>query len=273
MNMLSCWRTGLCVVALAFVPAVAARGATVLDLADIVGGGDGTGTGAAQGIDLNTGLVALAPTTFVFFADNVVNYVFVPALPFVDGVFNPDGGAGAVTLNSSGDTYLGMADISPESWDHVWNGPIHQGSNLLDGVDYTAPGRSMIGFHANKGLTFDLDAIEAVNVGLQAVNLSAVIGLDDVAGPLGSVDYWVFVDGDLGFVRLGVSGAHAAEPINVPIPAGARFLTLAVTDSGGNIAYDHSVFGDPRLTLAVPLPSAWMSGGIAAVLLGLGRRR
>lgn len=69
---------------LLFAPATQAQ---ILDLADIVGGGDGTGTGMEQqGIATQFGLV---PTSN---SSTLNPFSPVPALPFVDGVFVPDGG-------------------------------------------------------------------------------------------------------------------------------------------------------------------------------------
>ncbi|MEM1418816.1 MAG: NPCBM/NEW2 domain-containing protein [Myxococcota bacterium] len=44
-----------------------AGGGIFVDLADVVGGGDGTGTGAAQGIDMLTGAVATAQASGITF--------------------------------------------------------------------------------------------------------------------------------------------------------------------------------------------------------------
>ena len=241
------------------IRSAAAREDLVLDLADIVGGGDGTGTGGNQGIDQTTGAVATEQTEWLNQPNNETAYLPVPALLFVDGVFTPDGGAGAVHLNSSGDSYTGLTDTTRSSWDYLWNGINTLGSSVLDGVDYATAGHSLIGFHVNKGVTFDLSAIETANPGRNVTRFTAMVGLDDTADPaVGSADFWVFEDAVLKDSASGITAADGATALDIPLSDSARFLTLIATDGGDQIDFDSMVFGDPRLTLSstTELPDA-----------------
>jgi hypothetical protein len=79
--------------------------------------------------------------------------------------------------------------------------------------------------------------------------------------PLGLVDFWVIVDGQVRFQRRAVNGYSGAFVINLRIGENDRFLTLAATDNTSNtdpsntdpsngIGGDWTMFGDPRIELA-----------------------
>jgi len=226
--------------------------ALALDLADIVGGGDGTGNGTAAGINIATGGFTPTQATSIPW----VNNTFASAThPFVDGVFIPDGGPGgstAITISSTGlqingisDSFGFNGDDTNHTWDHLWNG-----NNT--GVSTTLVG-AILGAHANKGITFDLDAIEGANPGMEVLsaNLTAAMG----SSVSGDADYYVFLDGALvASTHLGTSQADTVVPFGslVVLPA-QRFLTL-VTSSNGMINSDWSFWLDPTVTLSVPEP-------------------
>jgi hypothetical protein len=173
-----------------------------------------------------------------------MNYHSVPALAFVDGVFTPDGGGGPVTLDSVGHTTDILDDTGRWSWDAIWNGPVEAGSAFMDGVDYSAEGHSNIGFHANKGITFDLDAIEAAYPGKQIDRLTAMVGIND-AGDFGSAHVRVYVDGVLKAEFLNLAMADPAHVLDLTINPNARFLTFVSTDANADFMYDDVTLGDP----------------------------
>jgi hypothetical protein len=221
----------------------------VLDLADVVAGGDGTGTGGDQGVDQSTGFVVYDQTAWIDMVDDFEDYFAVPDLPYIDGVFTPDGGAGPNQINSNGDTADVLTDTTRSSWDYLWPGPNLGGSSVLDDVDYMEPGHSMIGFHVNKGITFDLNAIELDHAAMQATRFTAMAGLDDVAGPGGSVELFVYIDDQLVLQETGIEPEEPAIEIDIAIPTEASFLTIIATDAGDMIDNDDFMLGDPRLTL------------------------
>jgi hypothetical protein len=259
---------GAAVLALAF-----ACEALALDirLADIVGGGNGTGTGTVgHGIDPSTGGTT-PPAFFEISQPNNTNSYHPSSVGFVNGVFIPDGGAGAVTLDSVGHTYSSFPNTDSKSWDMIMDGPNQNSGTALTGIDYNSGSHSMIGFHANKGITFDLQQIAAAHPGLPIANLTAVAGMTHESGGFGTSDWWVFVDGILKQSQANTPGG-VGFPVNVPLTPTDHFLTLVSTDAGDNFLLDQIIFGDPTLHL-VPEPSAIALGGLCLLALAATSRR
>ena len=222
-----------------------------IDLADIVGGGNGFETGTrGLGIDTRTGKIQERP-----FGDlgNVKpgNYAS-PDSPFIDGVFVP---ANSQTkISSTGLVADGLPVNGGKAWDMIRNGPVSsQYSTKLGNVDYHSAGHSMIGLHANAGITFDLAAIR--DAGRPNVEDTSLIEyqFSTVAGYGGrttkpSAEYRIYLDGKLKATdRL---GRNDTARITMKVPADARFLTLISTDGGNGYSHDQICFGDPRLAVA-----------------------
>ena len=97
---------------------------------------------------------------------NVVTNTFSPsAFEFVNGVFIPDGdnGKAEIPVSSTGITVTGLPKTSGKAWDMIRNGPVaSQHSPELDGIDFTRDDHSLLGLHANAGITFDLAAMRKV---------------------------------------------------------------------------------------------------------------
>ncbi len=212
----------------------------VLDLADIVGGGDGTGTGGDQGLNY-------AGQPQLSHVDNLnptANAFSVSSNPFVDGVFAPDGGPGgssAIQVSSTGITVTGVSDFVPTTaltWDYIWNG-----HNF--GVSSSLTPASLIGMHPNKGITFDLNAIEAAHPGLEAIlfTTGAAMGNQD----FGNCHLYIFVDGEAG-PSVNLTTANTSIPFEVNLEPEDRFLTL-IASTIGDIIFDWAFFADPLLTL------------------------
>ena len=237
-----------------------------IDLADIVGGGNGFGTGRkGLGLDARTGKVQERP-----FGDlgNVKpgNYASSDS-PFVDGVFVP---ANSQTkISSTGLMADGLPANSGKAWDMIRNGPVSsQYSTTLGTVDYNSAGHSMIGLHANAGITFDLVAIRAAgrpDVAQKLSDKTDRLTDDDaslteyefstVAGYGGrtiepSAEFRVYLDGELKVT--GRLGRNDTSNISLKIPAKTRFLTLISTDGGNGYGHDQISFGDPRLSDTTP---------------------
>jgi hypothetical protein len=224
-----------------------------LDLADIVGGGNGLGTGKArQGLDPRSAAIRerefgrlgnIKVNTFKVCKDNA----------FIDGVVIPDGGEKAdvkVPISSSGLSVVGVPDTSGEAWDTIRNGPVaSQYSKELDGVDYFSKGHSMLGLHANAGITFDLEVIrEAAK--FSAMKFSAVVGYGGKEGEM-RAEYRVYLDGEMQ-VQGVIGRKEGATDIGFEIPETARFMTLFSTDGGNGIGHDQIFFGDAKLQSATP---------------------
>jgi hypothetical protein len=242
-----------------------------IDLADVVGGGNGLGTGAEQGVDPTDGSVALAQRDFHTLPDDQQEYFPVIDLPYIDGVFMPDGGAGPNQITSTGLTSDVFNDTSRAGWDSLWNGANLGGTNLI--ADNPVPYDSLIGFHVNKGVTFDLDAIEADHPGYQVVRFTTDFGLDSEARDSpGDADFWILLDGVVADSQLGVVYEDGVLQFDVPIPLSARFLTLVTTDADGDINWDDAVMGNPTLALDIPAPGALALLTLPAALAARRRR-
>jgi hypothetical protein len=225
-----------------------------VDLADVVGGGNGFGSGRhGIGLDARTGKIQERP-----FGDlgNVKpgNYAGC-TYDFVDGVFVPANDR--TKISSTGLFAMGLPANSGKAWDMIRNGPVaSQFSTTLGATDFNMDEHSMIGLHANAGITFDLQAIRAViwPAG-SATDETAMLRFSTVAGYGGrtvepSAEFWVLLDGELlAHERV---GRNDAIPIKVDMSNEARFLTLISTDGGNGYGHDQISFGDPRLQLVQP---------------------
>lgn len=213
-----------------------------IDLADIVGGGNGFGTGRrGLGLDVRSGKVQERP-----FGDlgNVRAGDYRPCeYRFVDGVFVPAGGE--TTVSSTGLMAAGLPRNSGKAWDMIRNGPVaSQYSTEFGGTDFNADGHSMIGLHANAGITFDVQAIRNA-VGYRRLRFTAVAGYGGrTVEP--SAEFRVLLDGEV--KAAGRLGRNDAVSIDCPVPEDVRFLTLISTDGGNGYGHDQVSFGDPRLT-------------------------
>jgi hypothetical protein len=225
----------------------------ILNLAGIVGGGNGIGNGTAgAGINILDGGNS-APLTGYITAP--VNSFVLSANPFVDGVFVPDGVVGvsnaSIVVSSTGLTVTNISNGLPSggsnTWDHFRNGNNNGVTNGFSGP--------VIGAHANKGITFDLNAMETFHSGqASSYNITAGTGRATTA----SVDFYLFVDGMLKN-SISLNGANQSQNFLGTLNSTDRFLTL-ITSSRSDFGGDHSLWVNPTVTLssvaAVPEPSS-----------------
>ena len=176
-----------------------------LYLADIVGGGNGTGTGTKrQGLDSRD---ASVQTKDLGRLDKVkMNHFAAAKSEFIDGVFIPDGfgGKGVIPISSTGLTVTGLPKTSGEAWDLIRNGPVaSQYSPVAGGIDFTKDGHSLLGLHANAGITFDLAALRKAS-GADAMRFTAKLAYFGQEGA-NYADARLYLDGkkELEFVKLG----------------------------------------------------------------------
>jgi len=223
-----------------------------LDLADMVGGGNGLGSGTyRQGIDARTGVIQ---TRDLGALDNVVTNQFVKAKSdFIDGVFIPDGeNANAViTISTTGVTVTGLPKTSGAAWDMIRNGPVaSQHSPELGGIDFTKEGHSLLGLHANAGITFDLAAIRMASHRTE-MRFTAKLGYFGASGG-NRADAWVFLDGKLIAEYPQLTREKGLQDVDLELPVAAKFLTLISSDGGNGYGHDQIGFGDPKLKPAAP---------------------
>jgi hypothetical protein len=243
-----------------FAREIPKRTVKTLDLVDVVAGGDGFSSRRNAGIDPTSGrIVKAGPKEVLFVSDG--RYHQVQGMPFVDGVFIPKRGAGPVQVNSAGHTFGDFIVGSDGTSLHVWaGGAIPSPTDLnyplsipteLDGTDYAAPGHGLLFLHANKGITFDLQAIRRANPDVTLARFCSAAGNVGTASVVGTAyaDLWVFIDGQVRFRRREITRDSGAFSIAFEIKNEDRFLTLAATDGGNGIECDWILFGNPRLEL------------------------
>ncbi|MGI9443671.1 MAG: DUF1553 domain-containing protein [Rubripirellula sp.] len=217
------------------------------DLADIVGGGNGFGSGTYRnGIDTRSAKVQTRD--FGKLGNVIPNKYSTSPFEFIDGVFVPDGkeGSAKIPISSTGITITGIPTTSGQAWDMIRNGPVaSQHSNELGSTDFTKQGHSLLGLHANAGITFDLKAIRKASnwAEMRLQTKLGYFGADD-----GSyADAWIFVDSEKVFEKRGLKRSMGLQSIDIRIPASAEFLTFISTDGGNGFGMDQVGFGDPTL--------------------------
>ncbi len=224
-----------------------------LDLADMVGGGDGTGNGQdGLGIPIQNGQAM--SEMLGYFKDLPPNRFERPRFPaklksppnFLDGVVLPNGSS-SVPISSTGHIAEKVPATSGHTWDAVRNGHLSaQVSKTLAGIDYSQKGHSILGLHANSAVTFDLDAIRR-HYGYAALRLTATAGFGaNKAAQASLADVSLYLDGKLTLRREKIT-KDTVVPIELDMPKNARFLTLMATDGGDGISSDLLFFGDPQL--------------------------
>jgi hypothetical protein len=241
-----------------FVRRLPQRIVKTLNLVDAIAGGNGFGTANGRGIDPNTGKITSAQAVKPELVGDG-RYHRVEGLSFVDGVFVPHGGAGAVQVDSAGHVFAGFPNTDNLSWGYIWAGgeiprtPAGQApASVLRGLNYSAPWHSLLSMSANKGITFDLEAVRRANPRCKILRFLAVAGnampRDDAPASC-LADVWVFVDGQPR-VRCERIAVQQEWKIAVQLDDQSRFLSLVATDGGDSFWGDQILFGDPRLVLA-----------------------
>ena len=215
------------------------------DLADIVGGGDGLGTGKlGEGIDPITGNPQVAKRRFL---EGAKPNVFARStVKFVDGVVIPDLSPEGTQITSTGLKIPKPPRTSGQVWDAIRNGPVNsQFSTKLDGVDYAADGHTLLSLHANVAITFDLAALREAGAPAE-MKFTATAGYFGQT-PRAGAGYYIYVDGELKGDRKNIGRDDGGISVEVSLPSTARFLTLMSTDGGNGISHDQICFADPWL--------------------------
>lgn len=248
-----------------------------LNLADIVGGGDGFGTGRlSQGIEAATGEVIQTMTTTDVLSSST-GYVPVPTNAYIDGVFVPGIGSGSARITSIGLPTEAFPKTSGMRWGYILNGAWHKSFDVprhnlqLDGVTVDGLRNPAIMMHSNLGITFDLSAIRKKLPGMKIQSFTSAFGISETVekwlksrdfGDLGdtpevaklsterqsTAEFWVFLDGKK-VLRQMASSASEAGQIDIPIDETVRFLTLAVTEADDSCMFDWALFAQPELVL------------------------
>ena len=246
----------------------ARRAGKHFDLADIVGGGDGLGTGKlGEGIDQVTGKPLSAKRGFV---EGAKPNVFARStVKFIDGVVIPDLNPEGTQITSTGIKVMKPARTSGQVWDAIRFGPVNsQFSTKLDGVDYAADGHTLLSLHANAAITFDLTALREAGAPAE-MRLTATAGYFGQT-PKNGASFSVYVDGESKANHKNIGRDDGGLAVEILLPATSRFLTLMATDGGNGIGHDQICFADAWLVAAQP---ASMTDADKAELVQLQQRR
>jgi hypothetical protein len=228
-------------------------------LADIVGGGNGLGTGKPKwGIDPNSGNALEESRGFL--EGLSANLFHESNVPIIDGVVVPDGGElGDVTISSTGLQAVNVPRTSGKAWDAIRNGPVFsQFSTKLGQVDYGQPEHTLLGIHANAAITFDLSELPALDasqgIPQRPSSLKSQLAYFGETKTDGAT-LTIWLDGKVAYRRERFGRDDGLSDINITIPQTCRFLTIMATDNGNGISHDQICLVDPVLVAQKPTPS------------------
>lgn len=246
-----------------------------IDLSDIIGGGNGFGTGLkGYALDPFSGKYISFPELLDLGylmdteRDCIImgkeqygpgRYQEVSILPFIDGLFVPDGSINPVQISSEGHTFQHCPDTSNRFWVGVLNNnAVKDGEKFischriyLGGERYGGKDKPGIFMHTNIGITFDLNMIRSTFPGITIKRFKSLCGVMDLEVPgFPEANFYVLVDGEVRFEAVKARSGDAVRIVNVAINDNDRFLTLITTDADGDTGDDHCIFALPRLELA-----------------------
>lgn len=216
-----------------------------IDLADVVGGGNGFGTGLLY--DPNTGNGSLNPITgrlndtwrpsnkeyspTYSHLEPSPQFISSRNITYIDGVFVPDGKEAVCIVSSEGHVFAECPDTDGMIKWNINNGWQHasyeiEPYNTKELIDN--PGISM---HANCGVTFALDPMRHALPDKEITEFTARAGMPVNTLPeFGEIDLWVLVDGRIRFHKSDIRTGQMFD-IQIPLHVEDRFLSLVVTDS------------------------------------------
>lgn len=234
-----------------------------LSLADMVGGGNGFGSGTLnQGIDPVLGTVVTEPSSRSLW-DHRAQFCPLEDWTYIDGVFVPNGERGKAIITSTGLHFDRCPYTDSCYYEGIFNGAqlseggdrgsAHQGS--LKGIRYGTLQHPAINMHPNCGITFDLEAIRRDHPGLSVTRMKSLCGISETAPlpRLSEVEFWVLLDGEVRYRFLCPPQYQEQDKIDLPLPTDTRFLTLVTTCSGEG-GHNWAFFGDPVLELRRSTP-------------------
>lgn len=216
------------------------KGQKVVDLADIVGGGNGFGTGQRNiGIDPVAGMFGEI-TEKDRRCGNA--YYHIDHNPFIDGTFVPNGQNKQI-ISSMGHVFGECPVTQGSYYMDISNAPavIDNAELVLGGVNYSRNGRNALFLHANLGITYDLRTVRSQLADVEITRFQADIGICETSWRPCNADFWVLVDGQLRYRKVNVQRKGIIDSIDIELCEDDRFLTLVTTDGGDpeSRIYDH----------------------------------
>jgi hypothetical protein len=239
-----------------------------LDLADVVGGGNGFGTGEpGRALDPSKNKSHLSSRAAILRSPlNNSGYragsgfFGIETLPFIDGTFVPNGRDPSTTISSTGLLFRDCPDTHGTYYDGIVCGAVFDDryvhAGRLAGHRYKTPEQPSIGACANVGITFDLDRIRVSMSGSVISRFQAHCGISETLAEIQNeedyaqvkVTFWVLVDGRVAYSQELGAVPFGSDRIDVPLNSDDRFLTLITTTPQENL-YCWSMFAEPALEL------------------------
>jgi len=236
-----------------------------LNLADVIGGGNGFGTGTQEkGIDMvaarfqmfggeNLKRIETEDFSFKLFAEH----------PYIDGVCIPNGQAGPVNVSSQGNIFENCPSSVGRIWSGVFNGAFHlskirgipKTQSSLVGQVYGTVSNPAIYITPNQAVTFDLDAIRKDLPGVSIVSFSAKAGLSGTLlnysqGLSPKTSFYVLIDGVVRFKEIDQQVTDDVLDIRVDIRPSDKFVTImTLQGTDGRTDFEYSLFAEPSLNL------------------------
>lgn len=207
------------------------KGQRVIDLADILGGGNGFGTGQRNvGMNPVTGKISLV-TESNRKADNVFHRT--ASNPFIDGVFVPNGRT-TQRISSLGHIFLECPVTQGNYYTEISGSPARVDNTevVLGGVNYSREAIGSLFVHANLGITYDLKTIRSQLSGVHITGFQSTIGVCDTSWRPCNADFWILVDGKLRYRQKNVQQKGIIGFADIELSENDRFLTLVTTDGG-----------------------------------------
>lgn len=222
-------------------------GKGIINLADLMAGGDGLGKGESnKAINPVTGETTTGSTSSI---DAGKFDTYLPAEnPYVDGVFIPQQKSSQI-ISSTGlaihDAPIGNKTVS---WDYIKYGP-SQGftSSSINGIEYAAEPNWMMGLHANKGFTIDIAAIRALH-DFEQGEFKTVIGHGG-AKDMSTIDVAIYLDGERRYFQPAFKAQQSGPELSIPLSENSRFLTILITEGTDGNSHDQGFFGNPRIEI------------------------
>ena len=217
-----------------------------LNLADVVAGGNGLGTGTkGNGIHPATGKPTTGEKGFV---EIPAPDILIPVTEnrFIDGVFVPK--TDTATITSTGIKITDLTPSSGKTWDYFkYAVSLGSTNSNIDGVDYSQSSNWLMAMHANKGITFDLKELRTANE-FKGARFETLLGHSGAKGE-SQLDFSVYVDGERVVDVRNFPAQGKGRAINVKLPESARFLTLVTTEGAQGISHDQAILGNPRIVM------------------------
>ncbi|MCP4812868.1 MAG: hypothetical protein GY888_10190, partial [Planctomycetaceae bacterium] len=105
--------------------------------------------------------------------------------------------------------------------------------------------KQLLAMHANKGITFDLQAIRKQH-DFQTARLKGLFGHGG-AKDQSQLDFAIYLDAKRVLAAPDFPAQGKGLSIDLALPKDARFLTLVVTEGKQGISHDQAIIGNPRI--------------------------